>query len=162
MPIFTRRSRANLLLLPRTLLFLDTLRSRDAVGSGSVAALCSGLCTMVTLMPETALVSLRTLAFFFPLVANTFSSFNACWSLSLLDHFSCFKSPMHDVKVSQSEFLIYTSLYHCLQFLIVGHRHLLMNFHVVQFWYGLELHRLTYSQFVQTFQGIIRWYLWHR
>ena len=33
--------------------------------------------TIVTLMPETALVSFRTLVFFFPLVAYTLSSFNA-------------------------------------------------------------------------------------
>ena len=32
--------------------------------------------TIDTLMPETALVSLRTLPFIFPLVTNTFSSFN--------------------------------------------------------------------------------------
>ena len=32
--------------------------------------------TIVTVMPETALVSLRTLTFFSPLVTNTFSSFN--------------------------------------------------------------------------------------
>ena len=32
------------LLLPRLLLFLDILRSRDAVGSERVAAVCSGLC----------------------------------------------------------------------------------------------------------------------
>ena len=32
------------------------------------------LCTIVTLMPETALVSFRTLAFFFPLATSTFSS----------------------------------------------------------------------------------------
>ena len=45
------------------------------------------------------------------------------------------------------------------QLLIVGHRYLLMNFHVVQFQYGFELIRLTYPQFVQTFQNIIRWNL---
>ena len=57
------------LLLPRILLFLDTLRPRDIDGSEGVAALGSGfLRTIVTLMPETALVSLRTLAFFFPLL----------------------------------------------------------------------------------------------
>ena len=31
-------------LLPRILVFLDTLRPRDTVGSGGVAAVCSGFC----------------------------------------------------------------------------------------------------------------------
>ena len=76
--------------------------------------------TMVTFMLETALVSFRTLAFFFPLVPDTFSSFNATHSLSISDHCSCFNSPVPGVKVSQSEFLIFSPLHHCLQFLIIG------------------------------------------
>ena len=65
------------LLLPRILLFLDTL-PRERAGSEGVAALCSGfLRTILGLALETASVSLRTLAFFFPLVTSTFSSFNA-------------------------------------------------------------------------------------
>ena len=100
------------LLLPRILLFLDTLRRHDTVDSESVAALR----TIVTLMPETALVSFRTLAFFFPLVTNTFSSFNVTHSLSILDHCSCFNSPVSGVKDSQSMFLIHTSLRLPLQF----------------------------------------------
>ena len=47
-------------------------------------------CTVVTLMPESTLVSLRTLSFFFPRVTNTFSSFNTTQSLSTLDHCNCF------------------------------------------------------------------------
>ena len=73
------------LLLPLILLFLDTLRPRDIDGSEGVAALgCCFLRTIVALMPETALVSFRTLAFFFPLVTNTF----------------CFNSPLSGVRVS--------------------------------------------------------------
>ena len=49
---------------------------------------------------ETALVSFRVLAFFFPLVTGTFSSFNATHSLSILYHCSCFNSPVSGVKVS--------------------------------------------------------------
>ena len=89
MPILTRRSRASTfqvvstrlspgLPLPLIPLFLDTLRPRVVDGSEGVAAFGFGfLCTIVTLMPESALVSLRTLAFFFPLIPSTFSSFNA-------------------------------------------------------------------------------------
>ena len=58
------------------------------------------LCKIVTLMLETALLSLRTLAFFFPLVTDTFSSFNATHSLSTLYHGSRFNSPVPGVKVS--------------------------------------------------------------
>ena len=64
---------------------------------------CRFLCTIVTLMPETALVSLRTLASFFPLTANTSSSFNAYWSLAILDNCSSFDSPVPGVRVSQSK-----------------------------------------------------------
>ena len=59
-------------LWPRILLFLDTLRPRDTVGSETVAAVCSGfLRTILGLVAETATVSLRTLAFLFPLVTYT-------------------------------------------------------------------------------------------
>ena len=85
MPILSRRSRASTLqikylhcqrmapwlLLPRILLFLDTLRPRDTVGSESVAAMCSGLCAR-SWVAKTETVSLRTVAFFFPLVTDTF------------------------------------------------------------------------------------------
>ena len=111
---------------------------------------------------ETAMVSLRTLAFFFPLVTDTFSSFNTKDSLTILDHCSWFDSPMPGVKVSWSKFLIYTSLHHRLQFLIVKNRCLLMNLQVEQFQYNSGLRRLTYSKFVQTFQDTIGWNLSNR
>ena len=52
------------------------------------------------IVAETATVSLWTLAFFFQLVTDTFSSFNANDSLSTLHHGSRFSSPMRGVKVS--------------------------------------------------------------
>ena len=58
--------------------------------------------TIVTIMLETASVSLRTLAFFFPLLTDTFSSFNATCFLSILEHCSCFNSPVPGVKVSNN------------------------------------------------------------
>ena len=136
--------------LPWILLFLDTLRPRDAVGSEGVAALWSGFCAR-------SLHSCRKLQrshcehwpFFFPLVADTFSSFNAVWS--------CFNSLVPGVKISQSKFPIYIPPHHGFQLLIVGNRYLLMNLHVVQFQYGFELRRLAYPQLVQTFQNIIGW-----
>ena len=54
------------------LLFTDTLPPRDTVG------LCSVFWrTILGYVAETATVSLRTLDLFFPLVTDTFSSFNA-------------------------------------------------------------------------------------
>ena len=159
MPIFTRRSRAS------TFQILSARLSKNStmVTFASDTSLprhtstsrrcwlrtCGGfdLRTIVTLMPETASASFRTAAFFFPLVTSTFSSFNATHSLSILDHCSCFSSSVPGVKVSQSKFLIYTSLHHCLHFLIIWHRYLLMNLHVVQFQYSFELRGLTYCQF---------------
>ena len=53
------------LLLTRILLFLDTLRHRDTVGSEGVAAFGVGFCARILgFVAETATVSLRTLAFF--------------------------------------------------------------------------------------------------
>ena len=62
------------------------------------------LCTIVDLVPETASVSLRTLVFFFPLVTGTFSSFNAGYSFSTLDHCSCFNSPRLALKFRNRSF----------------------------------------------------------
>ena len=137
--------------------FMDTSFLRHTSTSwkgwlGMCGGLWSGfLCTIVTLMPETASFSFRTLAFLFPLATDTFSSFNATHSLLILDHSSCFNSPVSGVKIS----------HHCLQFSIIRHRYLLMNLHVVQLQYSFKLSELTYSQFVQTLQEIIRWNLWH-
>ena len=108
-------------------------------------------------LPETTLVSSRTLSFCFPLIAFSLTSFNTTLTPAIRNHCSCLNSLIPGVKVSQSEFLIYASLHHRLQFLTIGHRFLLLNFHVIQFQYGFELIRLTYSQFVQTFQDVIMW-----
>ena len=51
---------------------------------------------------------------------NTFSSFDATQSLSILDRCSWLDSPMPGVKVSSSKFLIYTPHHHRLQFLIIN------------------------------------------
>ena len=126
------------LLLPWILLFFDTLRRHKEDGSEGVAALWSGFCARSVLSCR-KLVSFRTLAFFFPLVTGTFSSFNATHSLSILDHCSCFNSPVRGDKISQSKFLISSPLRRCPHFLIIRHRHLLMNLHVVQFQFCFEL-----------------------
>ena len=138
------------LLLPRILLFLDTLRPRVIDGSEGVAAFGLGFCC----------------------TRSSLSSWKLHWSpftgnryLFLLQRRLVpfrfvttalgFNSPVPRVTVSQSKFVIYASLHHCLQFLIVGHRYLLMNLDVVQFQYGFALRRPTYLECVQTFQDII-------
>ena len=77
-PIFTRRPRAGMVTFASdTSLPRHTKTSRHG-GLGRRGGSVFGFLRMiVTLMPETALVSFRTLAFFFPLVTGTFSSCNA-------------------------------------------------------------------------------------
>ena len=54
----------------------------------------------------------------------------------ILDHCSCFDFLVSGVKVPLSKFLIYSTLHHCLQLLIIGHRYLLLNLHVIHFQYS--------------------------
>ena len=96
MPIFKRRSNAGTSQIisarlskngPMATFASDTSlpRPRDTVGSEGVAAVWSGFCArFLGFVTETALVSLRTLAFFLPLVTDIFSPFN----LSILHHCS--------------------------------------------------------------------------
>ena len=56
--------------------------------------------TILGIVAETATVSMRTLAFFFPLVTDTLSSFITNDSLSTFYHGSRFNSPMPGIKVS--------------------------------------------------------------
>ena len=115
MPIFTRRSRASTLQIISArsskngtivTFALDTSFPRHTSTSCHWwLGWCGGIVfwflgTIVTLMPKTALVSFRTLVFFFPLVTGTFSSFNATFPLAIIDHCSCSNSPVPGVKVS--------------------------------------------------------------
>ena len=103
--------------------------------------LCSGFWGRPRLLScqNTALASFRTLGFLFPPLTSTFSSCNATHSLPILDHCFCFNSPgAWRQSFRKWKFLILTSLHHCLQFLIIGHRYLLMNLTCrtipIQFW----------------------------
>ena len=57
--------------------------------------------------------------------------------------------------------LLDTSFHHCLQSVIVRSYFLLMNLQAIQFQDGLEFLRLPYSQFVQSFQDVVKWNLCH-
>ena len=93
MPILTRRFGASTFQEVFTRLSIEFIRLASASGisfsrhastlcfwrlwlRGWFGFRCRFWCTIVTLMPETASVSLRTLAFLFPLVTNIISSFN--------------------------------------------------------------------------------------
>ena len=109
---------------------------------------------IVTQMPENTLVSLRTLLFFLSTGNKYLFLFQHHLIPVTLDQYTCFDFLMSGVKISQPKFLIYTSFGHRFQSLIIGHRDLQVNFHVIQFQYGLEFLRLSYSQNVQTLQNI--------
>ena len=109
MPLFTRRSRASTFQIVSARLSKNCTMDTFALDTSCLRhtstswhrglGRCGGfrfsiLCMIVTLMPETALVSFRTLAFFFPLVTDTFSSFNAGQSLPTLYHCSWLNFPM--------------------------------------------------------------------
>ena len=115
-------------LLSRILLFLDTLLPYERAGAECVAAVFWFLRTILGWWRKLQRSPCGHRPVFFPLVTETFSSFNASDSLS-------FTSPMPGVNVSQAEFLIYAPLHHGFQLLIVGNRCLLMNLDVVQFQY---------------------------
>ena len=75
--ISLRLSKNPWLLLPRILLFLDTLDLVMRLAQKSGGSVFWFLRTILGFVVETASVSLRTLAMFFPLVTDTFSSFDA-------------------------------------------------------------------------------------
>ena len=96
--------------------------------------------------------------FCFPLIAFSSSSFNTTLTPAIRNHCLCFSSLISGVRVSQSEFLIYDSLHR--RFSIFDSRASISSdeFHdVIQFQYVFELIRLTYPQFVETIQDVIKW-----
>ena len=79
----------------------------------------------------------------------------------ILDHGVCLIISVSGLKILHSQILLDTSFHHCLQSVIIRSYFLLMNLQVIQFQYGLEFLRLSYSEFVQSFQDVIRWDLRH-
>ena len=145
MPILTKRSRTST--LQKASARLSKNHTRVTFASDTRVAFGVGfLCTIVALMPETALVSLRTLAVFLS-AGNKYlfllqrHSFPYDFLTTAPDSiFPCLAS-----KFRNRNFCFFTPLLYCLQFLTIGHRYLLMNLHVVQFqyWRILNLCRLS-------------------
>ena len=94
-------------------------------------------CTLIDIVAETAIVSSRTL-------------FVGDYGVPFIISVSGFK-------ILDSWILHDTSFLHCLISVITRSSFLPKNLHIVQFQYGLELLRLSYSWFVQSFQDVIRW-----
>ena len=66
-------------------------------------------------------------------------------AVSMLDHGGCFIISICGLKILHSQILLDTFLHHCLQSVIIRSSFLLINLHIVQFQYGLEFLRLSYS-----------------
>ena len=114
-------------------------------------------CTFIDIATETAIVSFRTLPVGFPLPTISKNSLSTLFCPLILDHGVLLKISTSGLKILIPFILLDTSFHHCLQSVIIRSSFLLMNLHIVQFQYGLEFLRLSYSWCVQSFQDIIRW-----
>ena len=83
-----------------------------------------------------------------------------CFCPLILDHGVSFIISIHGAKILISYVLLDTSFHH--RFQSVSPIFLLMNLQVIQFQNGPEFFRLSYSQFEQSFQDVIRWDFRHR
>ena len=119
-------------------------------------------CTLIRIVSETAIVSFRTLPVGFPLPTISQTSLFTLFYPVILDHGVLLKISISGFKIIHSHILLDTSFHHSFQSVIIRSSLLLMNLHIVQFQYGFDLVRLSYCQFVQTFQDVIRWDLCHR
>ena len=107
----------------------NALQPLGVGGSRRWSGFCSQFCTRIPVVPETALVSSRTLSFCFPLIANSFSSFNTTESPATRYHCSCLTwRQSFVIEISDLCFSSPSS-----STSDIGHRYLFMNFHVVQF-----------------------------
>ena len=102
-------------------------------------------CTLIHIVSETAIVSFRTLPVSFPLPTISQNSLFTVFCPLILDHGVPFIISVSGFKILKSQILLDTSFHHCLQSVIIRSSFLLMNLHTVQFQYGLEFLRLSYS-----------------
>ena len=103
-------------------------------------------CTLFRIVSETAILSFRTLPVSFPLPTISKTSLFTLFCPLILDHGACLIISVSGLKNSSFvNSLLDTSFHHCLQSVIIRSNFLLMNLHIVQFQYGLEFLRLSYS-----------------
>ena len=129
---------------------------RDPCESAARTCLGDPISLAILIVSETTIVSFWTLPVGFPLPTISQTSLFTLFYPLILYHGACFKSSISGFKVLLSQNLLDTSFYHRLQSVIIRSYFLLMNLQVVQFQYGLEFLRLSYSKFVQAFQDVIR------
>ena len=131
--------------------------SHSAARKNSETYSTVSFCTLIDIVTETASVSFRTLPVGFPLPTISKTSLYTLFCPLILDHGVLLIISISDPKILSSKILLDTSSHHCLQSVIIKSSFLQMNLLVIQFQYGLEFLRLSYSQFVQSFQDVIRW-----
>ena len=107
--------------------------------------------TFIDIVTETATVSSRTLPVGFPLPTISKNSLYTLFCSLIFDHGVLLKISISGPKILISYVLLDTSFHHCFQSVIIRSLLLLMNLQVIQFQYGLEFLRLSYSKFVQFF-----------
>ena len=100
---------------------------------------------LINIVTETTIVSFRTLPVGFPLPTISKNSLYTLFCSLILDHGVSFIISISGPKILISYFLLDTSFHHCLQSVTIRSYFLLMNLQVVQFQYGLEFLRLSYS-----------------
>ena len=102
-------------------------------------------CTLIHIVSETAIVSFPTLPVGFPLPTISQTSLFTLFHPLILDHGVSFTISVSGLQIPVLLILLDTSFYHRLQSVIIRSSLLLMNLHIVQFQYGLELLTLSYS-----------------
>ena len=101
--------------------------------------------TLINIVAETAIVSSGTLPVGLPLPAISKNSLYTLFCLLILDHGVSFTVSISSAKILISYILLDTSFHHRFQYVIIKSYFLLMNLQVLQFQYGLEFLRLSYS-----------------
>ena len=95
-------------------------------------------CTLIDIVPETAIVSFRTLPVGFPLPTFSTNSWYTLFCPWILDHGVSFIISIPGAKILISYVLLDTSFHHRFQSVISRSSFLLMNLQVIQFQYVLS------------------------
>ena len=101
--------------------------------------------TLIHIVAETTIVSFHTLPVGFPLPTISKNSLYTLFCSLILHHGVLLKISASGPKVLSSNFLFDTSLHQSFRSVIIRSWLLLMSLQVVQFQYGLEFLRLSYS-----------------
>ena len=98
---------------------------------------------LIDIVAETAVVSSGTLPVELPLPTISKNSLYTLFCPLILDHGASFIISVSGLKILRSQILLDTSLHHRFQSVMI--RSLFLNLQVIQFQYGLEFLRLSYS-----------------